>query len=161
MGNFFAQNRNPQLGPRAYVLVEVGAVIRKRVSEGIKREIATQRELMTAQKGTQIMGRARLCLSLQLATSLRKFTWRNCANCARQAAQNLAFARRLQRAQGCHVESKVGPESGAHFYYMCWAHIRPCICAKNAKYANVQKFTEHPTTTGFPHFETRHFITQV
>ncbi len=33
------------------------------------------RELMTAQKSTQIMGRARLWLSLHLGTPMRKFTW--------------------------------------------------------------------------------------
>ena len=63
------QNGHPELDPRAYVLAEVGAVIRKKREGETKREIATQRELVLAQKSTQIMGRARLCLSLHLVSS--------------------------------------------------------------------------------------------
>ncbi len=69
------------------------SVIRKKKEGETKRRLETQRELMTAQKGTQIMGRARLCLSQHLVSRLRKskgsvtsFFWRRTVRCV--AAQD-------------------------------------------------------------------------
>ncbi len=73
---FWAQNGHPELDPRAYVLAKVGAVIRKKREGESKREIETQRELVMAQKCTQIMGQARLCLSLHLVSLWRISGWR-------------------------------------------------------------------------------------
>ncbi len=56
-GHFFeAQNEASPNDLRAYVLAEVGAVIRERGEGRQKRDIETQRELVMGQKGTQIMG---------------------------------------------------------------------------------------------------------
>ncbi len=74
---FWAQSEDPSNDPRAYVLAEVGAVIRKKREGETKRKIATQRELVMAQQGVQIMGRDRLCLSLHLVSLWRKSGWRN------------------------------------------------------------------------------------
>ena len=65
MGNFFgAQNEASPNDPSAYVLAEVGAVIRKKREGETKREIETQSKLVMAKKGAQIKGPACLCLSL-------------------------------------------------------------------------------------------------
>ena len=69
-------NGHPSNDPRAYVLAEVSAVIRKRREWETKREIDTQRMPLVAQKGTQIMGWACPCLSLHLVSPWRNFTWR-------------------------------------------------------------------------------------
>ena len=77
LGNFLdPKNGHPSNDPRAFVLAEVGAVIRKKREGETKREIETQRELVVAQKGTQIMGRACPCLSLHLVSPWRNFTLR-------------------------------------------------------------------------------------
>ncbi len=55
---FGVQNEVSPNDPRAYVLAEVSAVIRKKREGETKREIETQRELEMTQKGAQIMGRA-------------------------------------------------------------------------------------------------------
>ena len=71
------QNGHSELDPRAYVLAEVGAVIREKREGETKQEIATQRDLLMTQKGAQIMGRTRLCPSLHLVSLWHKSEWRN------------------------------------------------------------------------------------
>ncbi len=73
---FGPQNEASPNDPRAYVLAEVGAVISKKREGETKIEIETQRDLVMAQKGTQIMGRACPCLSLHLVSPWRNFTLR-------------------------------------------------------------------------------------
>ena len=71
MGDFLGlQNGHPELDLRAFVLAEVGAGKGEREGETEKKEIETQRQLMMAQKCTQIMGRACPCLSLHLLSFL-------------------------------------------------------------------------------------------
>ena len=98
-------NGHPEHDPRAYVLAEVGAVIGKKRGGDRKREIATQGELVMAQIGTQITGRACPCLSLHLMSPLRKFVWRKIAqNAEARLAQNSALIMRQEQCVAAQIE---------------------------------------------------------
>ncbi len=76
----------------------------------------THRELMTAQKGTQIVDRARLCLSLHLMTLLRKFMWRKLRKSRSYITSHSGVHSGAVRGGALATSScKVGPESGAFF----------------------------------------------
>ncbi len=75
-----AQNEDPSNDPRAYVLAEVGAVKRKTVRERNKKRDSNTERAHNCPKGTQIMGRAHLCLSLHLVSLWHKWAWRNGAS---------------------------------------------------------------------------------
>ncbi len=75
---------------------------------------------MTAQKGTQIVDRACLCLSLHLMTPFAQVYVAQIAQI--QSVYHFPFRRSLWsgawRHLG-HIESKVGPKSGAIFLIIC------------------------------------------
>ncbi len=71
---------------------------------------------MTAQKGTQIVDRARLCLSLHLMTLLRKFMWRKLRKSRSYITSHSGVHSGAVRGGASATSScKVGPESGAFF----------------------------------------------
>ena len=71
---------------------------------------------MTAQKGMQIVDRARLCLSLHLMTLLRKFMWRKLRKSRSYITSHSGVHSGAVRGGASATSScKVGPESGAFF----------------------------------------------
>ncbi len=114
------QNGHPELDMRAYVLAEVGAVIRKRGGERKKREIATQRELVMTQK---------FCIKL---TCVYPYTWwvfgakETGAMAHLKRFCRLFFRQLFQRclvAQGGYIEKNKVGQPGTHFIFN-WRNLK-------------------------------------
>ncbi len=104
-----------------------------------KREIDTQKELVVAKKGTQIMGRARPCLSLHQVSLWRKSGW--CNGTFKKVLQLVPLTALLALFGGAHLSNQAQSRATSretYFYFL--AHFQKCTilahfwkCAKWVK----------------------------
>ncbi len=83
-----------------------------------------------AQKGSQIMGRACLCLSLHLVSPLRKFTWRKLRKLRKSGWCRSRLLSAPETVRRAALLAKVGPAApGAHFFYAPLTFCKSCAAS--------------------------------